>query len=407
MAEKHWKSISVSRFPWEQEALDFMHAGFPAQDNYLAWSNFEFLADDGSINEVDTFVVGPPGAFLIEIKSRPGLVRGDQATWTWEHEGQRHTEDNPVLLANRKCKRLKSLLARQRAFRSLQVPFIEPIVFLSHSQARCQLEGSAANYVRLRDLEPEGGKPGRPGILAVIRRREGAGLKQFDSPPLNRPLIRAVAQAMEQAGFRPAQRSRRVGDFTLQQLLFESPTGSFQDWLARHVAYEKTTRRARIYMVGRQATSEDRAVLRTAAEREFKVLERLDHPGVVRADVPTECEYGPVLFLRADPEAQRLDHFLQSQGASLSVDHRLDILRQVADVVRYAHGKRVIHRSLSPQCILMKPDVRGTLAVQVFNWQTGIRLPGVPRPTVRASRLRSTRANFSKTPHSSSLPPKP
>jgi serine/threonine protein kinase len=95
--------------------------------------------------------------------------------------------------------------------------------------------------------------------------------------------------------------------------------------------------------------------------------------------VPTECEYGPVLFLRIDPEAQRLDHFLQTQGASLSVDHRLDILRQITDVVRYAHGKRVIPRSLSPQSILVKPDVKGGIAVQVFNWQTGIRPPGVAR----------------------------
>ena len=48
MAEKHWKNISASRFPWEQEALDFAHAGFPAQNTYTAWSNFEFVADDGS-----------------------------------------------------------------------------------------------------------------------------------------------------------------------------------------------------------------------------------------------------------------------------------------------------------------------------------------------------------------------
>jgi hypothetical protein len=43
-----------------------------------------------------------------------------------------------------------------------------------------------------------------------------------------------------------------------------------------------------------------------------------------------------VLFLRTDPQAQRLDHFLQAQEASLPVDHRLTILRQAADVtLRY------------------------------------------------------------------------
>src|SRR3979411_2307489 len=47
---------------------------------------------------------------------------------------RRSSEDfeNPVLLANRKCKRLKSLLVRQRAFKKEAQPFIEPIVFLSH-----------------------------------------------------------------------------------------------------------------------------------------------------------------------------------------------------------------------------------------------------------------------------------
>ena len=70
-------TLSRSRFPWEQEALDFVFERFPAQDNYRAWANFEFIADDGSINEVDILVACPQGIFLIEIKSRPGTVRGD------------------------------------------------------------------------------------------------------------------------------------------------------------------------------------------------------------------------------------------------------------------------------------------------------------------------------------------
>jgi hypothetical protein len=78
VVNKHWKSIGTSRFPWEQEALDFVFESFPSQDNYLAWSLFEFLADDGSINEIDLFVVCPNGAFLVEIKSGPGTVTGDQ-----------------------------------------------------------------------------------------------------------------------------------------------------------------------------------------------------------------------------------------------------------------------------------------------------------------------------------------
>jgi hypothetical protein len=45
MPEKHWKAIAPSRFPWEQEALDFVFERFPAQDNYLARSAQKDLQD--------------------------------------------------------------------------------------------------------------------------------------------------------------------------------------------------------------------------------------------------------------------------------------------------------------------------------------------------------------------------
>src|SRR5271157_1962173 len=92
--------------------------------------------------------------------------------------------------------------------------------------------------------------------LGAIRRRECPGLKQFQFSPVNRPTILALARAMEQAGIRPSQNARRVGDFLLERLVFDSPTGAYQDWVAKHVAIESTMRLARIYMVSRQATEE-------------------------------------------------------------------------------------------------------------------------------------------------------
>lgn len=388
MAEKHWKSISASRFPWEQEALDFIHAGFPAQDNYVAWSNFEFIADDGSINEVDLLVACPQGIFLTEIKSKPGIVSGDANHWIWEHDGKRHSNESPLILADRKCRRLKSLVARQRAFRNVDCPFIEPLVFLSHSELRLHLQGSAASRICLRDRPAAAGVAERAGILAAIRRRECPGLPPRDLPVVNRPQIRAFAQAMEQAGIRPRQNQRRVGDFILDQLLFESSTGAYQDWQAHHVTHTSTRRVARIYQVARQAGPEEREVLRTAAKREFQVLELLNHPGVLRADSPTECEFGPVLFLRAEPDAPRLDQFMLVQGEQLAVDHRLAILRQIADTIRYAHNRQVIHRSLSPHNIYVRKLDDGTLSVQICNWQTSVRLFGTT--TSQGTRVSAT-----------------
>jgi serine/threonine protein kinase len=384
--EKHWKTVTRSQFQWEQEALDFVYERFPAQDNYRAWANFEFIADDGSINEVDLLIACPQGIFLTEIKSRPGELSGDVAEWTWNFEGRNKTEDSPVFLTNRKCKRLKSLLARQKAFKKEGVPFIEPLVFVSHPNIVCRLTGTAEHYVRLRDTER------RPGIMAAIRQRECPGLKQFEHQLVDRPKIKALAQALEQAGIRPSQKARRVGDFILEELLFESPLGIYQDWRAKHSILESTRRVARIYLVSRQATQPDREIIRKAAVREFELLERLDHPGVLKADPPTECEYGPVLFLRQEPRAITLNRFLREEGAALPVDQRLSILRQIGETIAYAHGRKIIHRSLSPQSILVCRDASKRPRVQVFNWQTGARLPSGDSSSPSAQRSLSLHA---------------
>src|SRR5947208_15865177 len=105
MPSGNWTTITESRFPWELEALNFVRAQFPPHEPYRAWSNFEFIADDGSVNEIDLLVFTPQGFFLIEIKSRLGLLRGDAGTWTWENDGKLATVDNPYRLANSKAKK--------------------------------------------------------------------------------------------------------------------------------------------------------------------------------------------------------------------------------------------------------------------------------------------------------------
>ena len=100
MTIKNWTTIAESSYPWEREALEFVRSQFPNHEPYRAWTNFEFVADDGSIYEVDLLVFTPQGFFLIEIKSKPGRLRGDAGTWTWETDGKLATVDNPYQLAN-------------------------------------------------------------------------------------------------------------------------------------------------------------------------------------------------------------------------------------------------------------------------------------------------------------------
>jgi serine/threonine protein kinase len=386
---KNWIAVSPSRFPWEQEALDFVYENFPASPEYLAWSNFEFIAANGSINEADLLIASPWGVFLIEIKSRPGRLMGDNASWTWIGEdGRRWVDDNPLPLANLKTKRLKDLLGRQPAFRNRDVPFIQPLVFCSAPGLDFQLPPDARNFICVRDNEEKG----RPGIRAAIFHRQGAGLRPFSDRPVHGPTLKAFAQAMAQAGLR--KQHRKVADFILDHLRYESPTGVFQDWEAHHSSSDTVRRLVRLYLTAGQATKEDRHAIVESSKREFHTLEKLNHPSILKALVPAESELGPAIVFEFDPTAQRLDHFLAQHGAKLDVGCRLELLRQVAEAVRYAHGKKVVHRALSPESVFVLLDKAGQPRVQIYNWHTGGRLaegsfPGLTNLTlsVHAERM--------------------
>jgi len=367
---KNWIAVTPSRFPWEQDALDFIHEKFASHPDYFAWSNFEFIASDGTVNEVDLLVASPWGVFLIEIKSRPGKLSGDNYNWTFTGEdGRRFTDDNPLILANRKCKRLKDLLGRQSPFRTRDVPFIQPLIFCSAPNLALQLPPDARNFVCVRD-EPEKNKS---GIRAAIFKRECPGLRPATERLVDGPTLKAFGQAMAQAGVR--RQKRKVGDFVLDQLRFESPTGVFQDWEAHHATTESARRLVRIYLTVLQATKDERESVAAAAEREFHTLSRLSHPGILKAQVPATCDLGSAIVFEFDDRAQRLDHFLAENRAQLDAGARLQILSQVADAIRYAHGKDVVHRALCPQAIYVVREKSGTLRTLIYNWHTGARLP--------------------------------
>lgn len=376
MSPTFWTEVAPSQFPWEREALDFLREGLPDYEPFRAWSNFEFVADDGTINEVDCLVLTPRGLFLVEIKSQRGVLTGDSQTWTWKHEGKRQTVDNPLILANRKAKKLRSVLDRQRACKKKgKAPFIEALVFCSARDFDCKLDGLALTRICGRDRED------RPGILAALLRRQAPGLLERRDLRIDKPTAKMVSRALEEAGIRPSQRARRVGDFQLKGLLFESPTGAYQDWRAEHVTLPKVERRIRIYSVAHGTSEEEREHLRRAAEREFRLLEPLDHPGILTAESYTQHELGPALIFRHHPKAQRLDLVLAERGAKLSLDQRIQWLRRLSEALRYAHEKRVVHRALCPQSVLVLDPEASDSALQIFNWQVGYRAPGASGTT--------------------------
>jgi hypothetical protein len=200
--------------PVGRDALGYVREHLPDQEPFRAWSNFEFIAEDGSIYEVDLAVLTAASFFLIEIKSHSGTVVADVHTWIWKDGGRESVTDNPIILANRKAKKLASLLKRQPALNRARGPFLEAVVFCSVPGIRIKLVGSAALNVYERDRGTEEAKA--EGIVARLTALPDTRL----SGRVDGGTAKAVARAVEQAGIRPSNRSRRVADYELGSLLF-------------------------------------------------------------------------------------------------------------------------------------------------------------------------------------------
>lgn len=366
MKPNRWQAISPSAYTWEQEALNFLATNLPDHEPFRGWSNFEFIADDGTINEVDALILGPNGLYLVEIKSRPGEIIGDNHTWTWRQDGRAFTDDNPLFLANRKARKLASLLKKQKEFNRHRPPFIEAIVFCSAPGNQLKLPEALAQRVFTRDK----GAPLRGGIIdAVSQRRSNDSREAIDAP-----MARSVGRALDQAGIRPANKARRVSDYILQKVIYEHPQGTYQDWLANHANIKGDLAMVRIYPRAHGQTSEQQTLAFRAAEREYALLQPLEHVGILQVRTHTTHETGPALVFRFSPKAQRLDHFMREHGASLTFDLRLTFVRQLAEAVRFAHGHRVAHRQLSPQSIFVFENKTGDYQLKIYNWQLGQRL---------------------------------
>lgn len=364
LSDRRWKQFAESRYAHEREALEFLRDVLPDRDPVYLYSNFEFIADDGSVNEVDALVVTQAGVFVVELKSRGGIVTGNRHLWDWNKDGHTITVDSPLTLTNSKARKLAGLLSKQKAFRGERAPWIEALVFLSAPGISVRLADS--ERMRICEREPRDKKP---GVVSALLQREYYGNESSRGPFLDISTARRFAKALEEAGIRPSQRQRRVGDYVLKELIEENPLFAYQDFQAEHPT-TKASRRVRLYTVAGKDKATHEAV-RRAALQEFQILESLDHPGILRALDFNEHELGPAILFRREPDEVRLDHFLRQRGATLPLDIRLNLVRQIADAVQYAHKHRVVHRTLSPKSILVVHPDSDRPEVRLFNWQAG------------------------------------
>jgi len=211
---------------------------------------------------------------------------------------------------------------------------------------------------------------GLPAVIDVVSRITPEEHAALGRKRIDKPMAKRIAVALDQAGVRPSQRTRKVGDLDLKELLDEGP--GYQDFAAVHPRSQHTHRRVRIYGTP-DADPLQRELITRAAQREFELLAPVQHPGIVRALDLREHELGPALVFERDPTEIRLDQYLDERGASLNLFDRLALIRDLAEAVASAHGRRLAHRALSPRSVLVVRPGTAEQRLCIINWQTGSR----------------------------------
>ncbi|MDX3579767.1 BREX system serine/threonine kinase PglW [Streptomyces sp. FL07-04A] len=365
-ARERWFQPRRSGFDWEQEGLDHVRQLMPHAEPYRAWATFQFTGSSGRVNECDLLIAVPGGVYLLELKGHPGRLVNHGDTWQFHAERVR-TLKNPLHLTDLKAKELKDQLTR--AARALgedprRIPFIKPAVFLHSPDLRSELDEFQQASVYGRGS----GLPGIwDGLLSLPPERES-----WRVTPQTGQLLEKL---MKRIGVSHSTAHLRFGDdWRLEPRALDAGPG-WEDRLAvRDDGLVQESGRVRIYLAGQAPSPQQRQAVDRAARREYQVLQGINHRGIVQAVQIREHVGGPAILFRHRASDLRLDAYLDAYGGRLTPEVRLDLVRQLAEAVRYAHNRSLYHRALSARSVYVSAREDGSDPVlRIADWQTAAR----------------------------------
>lgn len=365
MQSGRWVEVSPSQFTHEAEGLRLVKELLPDVEPFRAWSNFEFRDTHGRWHEVDLLVLGRDTLHLVELKYYSGRLRGDDHRWLRDGHP---AEDSPLKLARRKAQYFASLLKvrlqehlRERGVHNVDVrayvPFVQESVFLHHPNLSCELPTHS-----------------RQGLYGLDGNERGSGLAPISdlllAPAKHKPISAnnsgILNGLMEKIGL-VQRRQREVGSLVID----DEPLGDgdgWQDWPAFHRVATTDRYRIRFYIPKPGSSSADERQLQRRIEHEHRLLSRLHHDSLLVPRDIIKDELGVGLVYEDDQRLRRLDLWFADQSEGLALGRQLEIIREVAEALNYAHRHRVVHRGLTPSAVSLRERSGGGISIAVANW---------------------------------------
>lgn len=367
-----WHEVGQPASPGEAEALQAIKALLPDAALAWAWSNLSFISVQGRLAETDLLLLTRTGLTLVELKGWHGRITGNQQNWRVGDE----SKPNPLFLTDQKAKWLRGLLeyVQPHGARRVPIPFVKAITVLHGRNSVVDLDPIAmTDTYGLDGFNVQGPPP-----LSDYLNRVPSDVRDAVDAKRARQLIAII----NDAGFTSPPRTRKVGQYAVDRLEPIGQGPSWNDVIAENPHFPGQRKRIRLYDVPRGASAERREQVTRTAKREYLLTNGLRHPGVVAPEeFVDDPNAGPSLVFAYDPAAVRLDTWLSEHRGELTIERQLDLLRQLAEILKYAHSRGIQHRALTPEQVFVTPTDAGSVRVSVRDWQSGREEPGIDRGT--------------------------
>jgi tRNA A-37 threonylcarbamoyl transferase component Bud32 len=325
----------------ERAAIAYLAKYLP--DDYLLFHNLELNNPSGLPYEYDIIVVGHHAVYVVEVKGYRGTVRGNALEWEL-NAGTIYK--SPLPLANKKAKVVKDRLGRRVALRDV---FVDFLIMLTDPAVIIDLPND--QKLRVLKLDQAVAYLTDPRSLPVL--------------PISIAHLRHQIEDVIGSQFRPLHRTNEIGGYRVIDTVAKN--NLYTTFLAEHRLLSTGDRFIlKAYSFNIYADPAIQAKQKERILRDANTLHLLaGHPNIAEASQPFPWEDNkfvlPVRWINGFSLRGLLD-----AGTELSFESRLEIVRQAAEGLHYAHMHGVVHRDVRPDNIIV--PVNGPIKLVNFDF---------------------------------------
>ncbi|WP_326823893.1 methylation-associated defense system protein kinase MAD6 [Streptosporangium sp. NBC_01756] len=313
-----------------------------APSDWLLLHNIEVPRGDDTF-EVDVIVLTGHSLCVIDVKGTRGRIEVSGARW---FPARRDAFRSPVAKLRGNGRALKGLLTQER--RELERVYVDSVVVLTGPDAEL-VDPAGRDSRHVTDLR------GLIGTLSNVSRvRRGY---TPDATPYRTPILEALNGSVRRSTTPP-----RFGNWEVEEQLGGDNRVTEYRAINATVPGSETVL-LRVYRADPLAEDEPRAAERRLIANAYQSLTRIPpHPCVVRSrDFFAIDDESRFVLVLDDVHGQALHLHLTSSRRSLSTGAMLDVVEDMLLGLAHVHANNVIHRALSPACVLVTEDGRAML----------------------------------------------